>query len=132
MLFVPIILLLLSIGIARYAKQRYEEGIKVGARHSMPGGQTAGEVAREFLDASGVEGVQIVEHTALISDYYDAKRRTLFLTRATMNGTSAAAWAIALHEAAHATQEGETLKAFEWRVGNVRLARYAPALIGLL
>jgi Zn-dependent membrane protease YugP len=131
MIALPIILLLLSIGIARYAMQRYEEAVKTGARHSMPGGQTAGEVAREFLDANDVSGVQVVEHTALVSDYYDPKRRTLFLSRATMHGTSAAAWAIALHEAAHATQEGESLKAFEWRLGNIKLSRYAPTVVGL-
>jgi Zn-dependent membrane protease YugP len=131
MLALPIILLLLSIGIARYAMQRYEEAVKAGARHSMPGGQTAEEVVREFLDANDVKGVQVVEHSALVSDYYDPKRRTLFLSRATMHGTSAAAWAIALHEAAHATQEGESLKAFEWRLGNIKLSRYAPTVIGL-
>jgi uncharacterized protein len=131
MIAIPIILLLLSIGIARYAMQRYEEGIKAGARHTMPGGQTAGEVAREFLDANDATDVQILEHTALVSDYFDPKRRTLFLNRATMGGTSAASWAIALHEAAHATQEGEGLKAFEWRLGNIKLARYAPTVIGI-
>jgi Zn-dependent membrane protease YugP len=131
MLAIPIILLILSIGIARYAMQRHDEAARTGAGHSMPGGQTAGEVVREFLEANEVKGVQIVEHTALVSDYYDPKRRTLFLNRATMEGTSAAAWAIALHEAAHATQEGEALKAYEWRMGNIRLARYAPMVIGL-
>jgi Zn-dependent membrane protease YugP len=132
MIAIPIILLLLSIGIARYAMQRYEEAVRTGARHSMPGGETAAEVAREFLDANDMKGVQIVEHTALVSDYYDPKRRTLVLTRATMVGTSAAAWAIALHVAAHATLEGDALKAYEWRMGNIRLARYAPAVIGLV
>lgn len=131
MIAIPLILLILSIGTARYAMRKYEEAVKTGARHSMPGGQTAGEVVREFLDANNVEGVQVVEHTALVTDYYDPKRRTLFLTRGTMNGTNAAAWAIALHEAAHATQEGESLKAFEWRLGNIKLSRYAPTVIGL-
>lgn len=131
MLFIPIILLVLSIGVARYAMRRHEEAVKVGARHTMPGGQTAGEVAREFLEACEAKDVQIVEHTALVSDYFDPKRRTLFLTKATMNGTDAGSWAIALHEAAHATQEGEARKALDWRLGNVLLARYAPSVVGL-
>lgn len=131
MLAIPVILLLLSIGIARYAMQRHEEAIKAGRRHVMPGGQTAGEVAREFLEANEATDVQIVEHTAMVSDYYDPKRRTLFLTRATMQGTDAGSWAIALHEAAHALQEGDARKALDWRLGNVRLARYAPTVVAL-
>lgn len=130
MLVIPIILLLFSIGLARYAMQRYEEGMKLGARHVMPGGQTAGEVAREFLDENDGKDVKIVEHTAVISDYFDPKRRTLFLNRSTMNGTDAASWAVVLHEAAHAFQEGDARKALDWRLGNVRLARYAPTVIG--
>lgn len=131
MIALPLILLFLSIGIARYAMLRFEDAVRTGARHSMPGGQTAAEVVREFLEANDVQGVQVVEHTALVSDYYDPKRRTLFLNRSTMEGTTAAAWAIALHEAAHATQEGDALKAYEWRLGNIRLARYAPMVVGL-
>lgn len=131
MLAIPVILLLLSIGIARYAMQRYEEAMKAGRRHVMPGGQTAGEVAREFLEANEAQDVQIVEHTAMVSDYYDPKRRTLFLTRATMQGTDAGSWAVALHEAAHALQEGDARKALDWRLGNIRLTRYAPTVVGL-
>ncbi len=131
MLVIPIILLLLSIGLARYAMQRYEEGMKLGARHTMPGGQTAGEVAREFLDENDGSDVKIVEHTSVISDYFDPKRRTLFLNRSTMNGTDAASWSVALHEAAHAFQEGDARKALDWRLGNVRLARYAPTVVGV-
>jgi Zn-dependent membrane protease YugP len=132
MLAIPIILLVLCIGVARYAMTRHEEALKMGRRHTMPEGQTAGEAVREFLDGGyGSQDVQIIEHNALVSDYYDPKRRTLFLTKATMNGTDAASWAVALHEAAHALQEGEARKALDWRLGNVKLARYAPTVIGL-
>ncbi|MFZ4763703.1 MAG: zinc metallopeptidase [Roseimicrobium sp.] len=132
MLFVPLILLVLSIGLSRFALMRFEQAMALGSRHRMPSAQTAEEAVREFLEANGVEDVRIVEHTAMVSDYYDPTRRTLFLNRSTMLGTSAAAWAVALHEAAHALQEGDARKALEWRHGNVRLARYAPTLIGLL
>ena len=132
MLAIPVILLLLSIGIARYAAQRHEAALRTGARHGMPGGQTAAEAAREFLDANEAKDVQILEHTAMVSDYFDPKRRTLFLTRATLNGTDAGSWAVALHEAAHATQEGDALKALNWRQGNIRLARYGPTLVAVV
>ena len=84
---------------------------------------------REFLDANEAQDVQIVEHTALVSDYFDPKRRTLFLNRSTMHGTDAGSWAVALHEAAHALQGGDARKALDWRLGNIRLARYAPTVV---
>lgn len=132
MLIIPILLLVFSIGIARYAMQRFEQGVALGAKAKVPGAQTAAEVAREFLDANEASDVKIMEHTAMVSDYFDTKRRVLFLTRPVMEGTDASSWAIALHEAAHATQRGDSAKALEWRLGNIRLARYAPALIALL
>ncbi len=132
MLILPILLILVAIGISRFAMQRYEQGIDLGAKQTVPGAQTAAEAAREFLDANDAADVKIVEHNAMVSDYFDTSRRVLFLNRGVMNGTDAGSWSIALHEAAHATQQGEEGKALKWRMGNIRLARYAPALIGLL
>jgi Zn-dependent membrane protease YugP len=131
MILIAVLLLAFSVGLARYAMQRHQDAMKMGAGHTMPGGQTAAEVAREFMDDNEARDVQIVEHNALVSDYYDPKRRTLFLNRATMDGTSAAAWALALHEAAHALQEGEARKALDRRLSNIRLARYAPTIIAV-
>lgn len=131
MLFLPILLLLIAIGISRFAMQRYEQALILGARRTVPGAQTAGEAAREFLDANDASDVQIMEHNAMVSDYFDPSRRVLFLNKAVIQGTDAASWSIALHEAAHATQQGEEKKALIWRLGNVRLARYAPAVIGI-
>jgi Zn-dependent membrane protease YugP len=132
MLFLPILLIVLAIGISRFAMQRYEQGVTLGARQTVPGAQTAAEAAREFLDENDAADVKILEHTAMVSDYFDPKRRVLFLNKAVMHGTDAGSWSIALHEAAHATQVGQEGKALHWRLGNIRLARYAPAIIGLL
>jgi len=127
-----IILFLITLAVARFASQRYQAAVGAGRRIPMPSAQTAGEAAREFLDANDGQAVQIMEHNALISDYYDPKRRTLFFTKATMLGTDAASWAIALHETAHALQTGEGLKALQWRIGSIQLTRYAPAVIGVV
>lgn len=126
-----IILLVLTLGVARFASRRFQEAHRAGVIHTVPGGQNAAEAAREFLDAHGAEKVQILEHNALVSDYFDPKRKCLFLTRKTMDGTDAASWAVALHEAAHATQEGEAGKAYLWRQSNIRITRYAPTLVAL-
>lgn len=120
-----LILLFVSLAVAFFAKQRYEVALASGIKAVMPGGQTAAEVAREFLDANGADDVKIMEHSATVTDYFDPKRRCLFLHRDVTNGRSAAAWAIALHEAAHAAQPSAPV---EMRLGNIKLTRYVPAL----
>jgi Zn-dependent membrane protease YugP len=124
-----LILLLITLGVARFASRRYEDAVKAGAIHTVPGGQTAGEAVREFLDDLGATNVSVVEHNALVTNYYDPARKCLFLDRATASGTDAGSWAVALHEAAHATHEGDSAKAYTWRQGNIRLTRYAPTIV---
>lgn len=128
MLGIFILLLLLTVAAAKYASGRHEQALKLGSRRLIPGAQTAAEAAREYLDENDASDVQIREHTALISDYYDPSRRTLFLNRSTLNGTDAGSWAITLHEAAHATQVGDAKRALIWRMGNIKLTRYVPTL----
>lgn len=132
MIGIFLIILLITLGIARFAASRYEEALKAGSIHTVPGAQTAAEAAREFLDEMGATKVTIMEHNALITNYYDPKRKCLFLDRTISSGTDAGSWAVALHEAAHATHEGDSAKAFNWRQGNIRLTRYAPTLVALV
>ena len=128
MLAIFVIALVLSVGIANFGRGRFEGAMKLGAKCKSPGGQTAAEVAREFLDAGEAADVRIVEHNALVTDYFDAGRRTLFLHPDVMNSPSTAAWAIALHEAAHAMQSNTMRAALDMRRSNIRLTRYVPAL----
>lgn len=132
MIALGFILIFLIFASARYAAQRSDGAMQAGAKLTVPGGQSAREVAREFLDENGAEDVQILEHTALVSDYFDPKRRVLFLNKKTAEGNDAAAWSVALHEAAHALQTGESLKALQWRIGNIQLTRYAPGILAFL
>lgn len=132
MLGLFIILLVLTIGAAKLASDRHQNALKEGARLLVPGAQTAAEAAREFLDANGASDVKIREHSALVSDYFDPSRRTLFLNRSTLNGTDLASWVTTLHEAAHALQSGDSQRALTWRLSNIRITRYLPTLIAFL
>lgn len=132
MLTIIVLGVILAIGIANFARERFDAASRVGASTAVPERQTAAEVAREFLDAAGAEDVRIVEHNALVTDYFDARRRTLFLHPDVMSGATITAWAIALHEAAHATQGGASRSALEWRMTCIRATRYLPTLIAVV
>jgi Zn-dependent membrane protease YugP len=122
-----VIALVLAVGIANFARQRYDTALQIG-RRAAPLPQTAGEVAREFLDSFEASDVKIVEHNGFITDYFDPQRRCLFLQRAVMNGKNEAAWGVALHEAAHGVQLRGMAGALELRSSNIKLTRYVPML----
>ncbi len=126
-----VLLAILTLGAANVARQRYESAVGRGRRLKIPGGVTVSEVVRDFLDQEGAMDVQIVEHTALVSDYCDPNRRRLYLNKSMIHATDAGSLAIALHEAAHALQEGPSKAALKWRLSAIKMTRYGPALMGL-
>lgn len=103
-----------------------------GSRVNAPTAHTGAEIALLFLKAEGVADVQVVEHNAVVTDYFDPIRRRLFLRRDVAAGTTLAAWATALHEAAHALQTGDSLGEFKWRQSCIRMSRYLPTAAALL
>ena len=132
-----VVALFLGLAVARWAQARHESMMLKGFRANAPTAHTGGEIALMFLKSEGVEDVQIVEHNAVVTDYFDPTRRRLFLRRDVAQGTTLSAWAIALHEAAHALQTGDTLGELNWRQSCIRMSRYIPtaavfAIVGLM
>jgi uncharacterized protein len=127
-----ILLFALAFGASRYCLGRYETAIARGRRIKAPQTLTGEEIAIEFLKSEGIEDVQVAEHNGVVSDYYDPARKRLFLRREFKDGADLAAWAVALHEAAHATQTGETLDDLKWRRSCIKMTRYVPTLTGII
>lgn len=90
---------------AQWSAGRYQSMMEKGSRVTSPTAHTGAEIARLFLDFEGRSDVAIVEHNSVVSDYYDRKRKRLFLRTEAAQGTTLSAWATALHEAAHAVQD---------------------------
>ncbi len=122
---------LAGLGLCRWALARHESMMLKGARVNAPTAHNGTEIALIFLQSEGVEDVQIVEHDAVVTDYFDPTRRRLFLRREVAQGTSLSAWAIALHEAAHALQTGNSLGELKWRQSCIRISRYLPTAAAL-
>jgi uncharacterized protein len=126
--------LLLLIGIwltAQWSQSRYQRLLQAG-QHSAAG-PTATELARAFLDYHQADKVQIVPHRSIVTDYYEPHRQRLFLHPQVAEGRDLASWAIALHEAAHATQRSpDDLAALHTRRRIIQLCRYLPTLLFIL
>ncbi len=128
MLLLPILIFLITLAVCNWASGRYRSMIDEALREPGPTAHTGAEIAQLFLNYQGLDQVEIVDHDAVVSDYYDPSRKRLFLSRSVAQGTRMAHWAIALHEAAHATEEGDGLRELKWRQTVIKLCRYAPTL----
>lgn len=117
---------------AKWASARHDAVMAKGGRVTAPTAHNGAEIALKFLKSEGVADVQVVEHNALVSNYFDPARRRLFLRSEIAQGTTLAAWATALHEAAHALQTGDALGELKWRQSCIRMSRYLPTLIVLV
>ncbi len=131
MLAIFILVLLLTFGVSQWAAARHEAAMQAATKERAPAANTAAEMVRLFLAYEGVDDVEIVEHGGTVTNYFDPRRRRLFLSPEVADGTTMGAWAVALHEAAHATQSGEAKGEFLWRQTVIKLTRYGPVLAAL-
>lgn len=131
-LIIIAVVVALSVLASRHAARRYQQAMASGARSPSPGARTGAEIARHFLQSEDADGVEILPHQGIVTDYFDPARRRLFLSRRTSESTSLAAWAVALHEAAHALQCRDAASDLRWRQSVIRMNRYLPTLTALL
>ena len=126
MLAIPILIIALCVGVCRWAAGRFEAMLARASKEPSPTAHTGAEVAQLFLAFEEIRDVEVVEHNGTVTNYFDPTRRRLFLSRDVNQGTTMAAWTLALHEAAHATQTGEMLGDVKWRQSVIKMTRYGP------
>ncbi len=131
-LIIAILVIGLSVLASRHAGQRYQQAMAAARHRNAPGARTGTEIARMFLQSEGIDDVEILPHQGVVTDYFDPARRRLFLSRRVGDSPSLAAWAVALHEAAHALQTREGGADLRWRQSCIRMTRYLPTLTALL
>ena len=91
-LFASIASLSVNSTFEKYAKQRSMRGL------------TGAEAARMVLDANGLSDVQIKRVSGKLTDHYDPRDNTIYLSDSVHGSVSTAAIGVAAHEAGHAVQ----------------------------
>ena len=86
-----------------YVKAAYNKWSQVPARSRLTGAQAA----QRLMSTGNMYGVQIQGVAGQMTDHYDPRNKTLYLSNGVANGTSVAALAIAAHELGHAMQDAE-------------------------
>lgn len=83
------------------------------------GGYTGAAAARRLLDSNGLHNVAIQQIEGKLSDHYDPRKKTLFLSREVFSSSSAAAVGVACHEAGHALQDAHAYAPLKLRMSIV-------------
>jgi len=89
---------------------------------------TGSQVARRVLDANGLYNVPIEQTPGQLSDHYDPRTRTLFLSPEVYGRPSIAAMGIAAHEAGHAIQHAQLYAPLQLRSAIVPAANIGSSL----
>jgi len=86
-----------------YVNSAYKRWSRVQALSRLTGHQAA----QRLISTGGMYGVQIQGVAGQMTDHYDPRNKTLFLSQGVANGTSVASLAIAAHEMGHAMQDAD-------------------------
>jgi uncharacterized protein len=86
-----------------YVKAAYNKWSRVASRSRLSGA----DATRRLISTSGLYGVQIQGTPGELTDHYDPRNKTVFLSNGVANSPSVAALAIAAHELGHAQQDAE-------------------------
>lgn len=98
-----ILALVLGMGTQAYVTSTYRRYSRV----ALSDGRSGAQVARDMLDAGGLEDVPVEMIGGQLSDHYDPRSRVLRLSADVYQGRSVAAAGVASHEAGHAVQHAQ-------------------------
>jgi Zn-dependent membrane protease YugP len=86
-----------------YVRHSYNKWSQVRASSGLTGHQAA----QRLISTGSLYGVQVQGTAGQLSDHYDPRNKTLFLSQGVANSPSVAAVAISAHELGHALQDAE-------------------------
>lgn len=117
--------LLLTLWAQWRVNSTYDRYSKVGNSHGITGVQAADALIRQ----AGLQGsIDIQGTSGKLSDHYDPRTRTLFLSPEVARGTSVAAVGIAAHELGHALQHAQNFAPLNFRMAIVPLVNIGSGL----
>ena len=133
-----ILLVLPAMLFAFWAQMKVNSIFEKYSKINSMGGRTAAEAARVLLDSKRLYDVRVERTRGHLSDHYDPRNRTLYLSESVHDSMSVAAVGVACHEVGHAVQHAEGYRALRFRMAMIPACRIGSGLamplflIGLL
>jgi len=107
-----------------YVRSAYNKWSQVQASSRLTGAQAA----QRLISAGGLYGVQVQNVGGNLSDYYDPRSKTLYLSPGVANVASVASVAIAAHELGHAMQDAQDYAPMRFRAAIVPMVNVGSYL----
>ena len=107
-----------------YVKSSYNKWSRVPALSRLTGAQAA----QRLISTGGMYGVQVQGVAGNLTDHYDPRNKTLFLSPGVANVASVASVAIAAHELGHAMQDAEGYLPLRFRAALVPIVNIGSNL----
>jgi Zn-dependent membrane protease YugP len=107
-----------------YVKHAYNKWSRIRAGSGLTGAQAA----QRLISNSGMHGVQIQGVAGNLTDHYDPRNKTLYLSQGVANVASVASLAIAAHELGHAMQDSEEYFPLKFRAALVPIVNIGSYL----
>lgn len=107
-----------------YVRHAYNKWSKIRAGSNLTGYQAA----QRLLSTGSLYGVQIQGTPGEMTDHYDPRNKTLFLSNGVANSPSVASVAIAAHELGHALQDAEEYFPLKFRAALVPMVNIGSNL----
>ncbi len=107
-----------------YVKSAYKKWSRVQTSSRLTGAQAA----QRLMSTGGLYGVQIQGTAGNLTDHYDPRNKTLYLSQGVANVASVASVAIAAHELGHAMQDAEDYFPLKFRAALVPIVNIGSNL----
>ena len=123
-----ILIVLPAMLFALWAQFKVKSTFDQYSRIASMGGRTAAAAARVLLNSKGLNDVRIERTRGHLSDHYDPRNRTLYLSESVHDSMSVAAVGVACHEVGHAVQHAEGYSALRFRMAMIPACRIGSGL----
>ena len=122
------ILVLIGAVICLLASAKVNNTFNRYSRVRSMSGLTGREAAIRMLNNAGIYDVAVTNCRGQLTDHYDPRRRTVYLSEPVYNSTSVAAIGVACHECGHAIQHKENYTPLTVRSSLVNVANIGSTL----
>jgi Zn-dependent membrane protease YugP len=107
-----------------YVKSTFNKWSQIRARSGLTGAQAA----QRLISSGGLAGVQVAGTSGNLSDHYDPRDKTLYLSQNVATLPSVASVAVAAHELGHAMQDSDGYLPLRFRAALVPMVNIGTNL----
>lgn len=126
--FYYLIIVMPFVLISLYASYKVNSTYKRYSRTELANGISGAEAARMVLREAGLTAVRVEMCEGHLTDHYDPRNDTIYLSESVYHGRNAAACGVAAHEAGHAVQHAEEYVPVRIRTALVPVTNFGSSI----